>query len=420
MKSFSTLAALSATLLSLVPAVSAHGYLANFEVDGTNYVGTNPDSQTPKATVIRAIDDPSPRTDLKSDDMGCGANTADLTAPQSAPAKAGSTLTFDWKAADGSNWPHNTGPMLTYIASCGADCSNFDSKQAKWVKISQIGHEDDGKSNTWVQQEVMDGATSSITLPSDTPNGEYLVRHEIIALHRATDGVPEFYPACAQISVSGGQDGTLDESDAVSFPGTYSLKDPGLSDEPYGKTDSTYQFPGPDVQTKIASGDSSSGGDSSDAPSATTSGATATATTSSGPKATGSEGSADSGSDGNQGSSDDDGEDYDCTETDAATSATVTSAAAATQTLDISDNGDNGGVVTVTQVVTVYANADAAQSTSVTKAQSTLTVVETVTVTDSASSAAQTTSGSSDSENGDYAYRHRRSRLFYRMDLQKA
>ncbi|KNZ76499.1 Cellulose-growth-specific protein, partial [Termitomyces sp. J132] len=49
-------------------------------------------------------------------------------------------------------WPHNTGPLMTYLASCGSTtCDKFDSTKAKWFKIDQQGQDASGK---WIQAEL--------------------------------------------------------------------------------------------------------------------------------------------------------------------------------------------------------------------------------------------------------------------------
>ena len=73
------------------------------------------------------------------------------------------------------------------------------------------------------------GGSFSLVLPKTLKAGDYLVRHEIIALHLAADqGGAEFYPSCTQIRVAGS--GTGVASDTVSFPGAYSDNDPGIFD----------------------------------------------------------------------------------------------------------------------------------------------------------------------------------------------
>ena len=66
-----------------------------------------------------------------------------------------------------------------------------------------------------------------ITIPKCIPNGQYLLRAELIALHAAgSSGQAQFYMECAQINVTGGTGGT--PAPTVSLPGAYSVRNPNL------------------------------------------------------------------------------------------------------------------------------------------------------------------------------------------------
>jgi len=122
--------------------------------------------------------------------------------------------------------------MLTYLASCGdTPCNQFDSTNAKWFKIQQEGRTQPG--GPWTQAALMDPSTNvvNVKLPSNLAPGNYLLRHEIIALHLAVNkGGAEFYPACAQIKVGGSGTGQPEDDELVTFPGGYSDDDPGIFD----------------------------------------------------------------------------------------------------------------------------------------------------------------------------------------------
>ena len=105
-----------------------------------------------------------------------------------------------------------------------------------------------------------DGGVDTVTIPSNLAPGNYLIRHEIIALHLATQRRgAEFYPACSQLSVGGSQTGKPDASELVSLPGAYSDDDPGIYDPSVYNPDAPYQFPGPNVAAFVAA---STGGSS--------------------------------------------------------------------------------------------------------------------------------------------------------------
>ena len=145
---------------------SAHGFLSTISISSKAYTGNNPFGDN-GASVIRKISSPDPNYGASNAALTCGPNA--LAASQVADANPGDTITFDWRGADlshvcnffvfghrsliPSQWPHNTGPMLTYMASCGStSCDQFDATQAKWFKIHQVGRKDGNAQ--WVQQDL--------------------------------------------------------------------------------------------------------------------------------------------------------------------------------------------------------------------------------------------------------------------------
>ncbi|KAJ7595353.1 glycosyl hydrolase family 61-domain-containing protein [Mycena floridula] len=256
------LAALLPTLflvqLFVLVQVSAHGFVYIVSVDGKAFTGNIPDEHPSKASVIREVSAQDPVKGATNPSVNCG-NNAQIAA-QTADALPGSVLSFDWREADLANWPHNTGPMLTYMASCGSvSCSSFNSSDANWFKIDQVGLKSDGVS--WYQEDLMSGMTASVMIPTTLAAGEYLVRHEIIALHLAqadTIGGAEFYPSCTQLHVGGNQTGLPDPSELVKLPGAYKDTDPGIEIDPYSIQNGEYPFPGPGV-AKFAQSTANSG-----------------------------------------------------------------------------------------------------------------------------------------------------------------
>ena len=114
------------------------------------------------------------------------------------------------------------------MAKCSGDCTSFTpSSSTSWFKIAEAGEKEPGTPNTWAQADLNTGAPADVTLPSDLAPGNYLIRHEIIALQNAqAEGGAEFYPSCLQVKVSGNEDGSPNTS--VHFPGAYSATDAGL------------------------------------------------------------------------------------------------------------------------------------------------------------------------------------------------
>ncbi|CDO75943.1 Auxilliary Activities Family 9 protein [Trametes cinnabarina] len=235
-----TAVAAALSLLAAVPLVSAHGYVASVSIDGKAYKGNTPNSNSVQSP-IRMINDVSPVKGTDNKFLSCGQNAQ--KAALLADAKPGSKVSFQWVSGTGGNWPHNVGPLLTYMASCGSiGCANIDSANAKWFKIEEDGLHSDG---TWAMNTIYQGKPAEVQLPSNIAPGEYLIRHEILALHTAMSaGGAEFYPSCTQLKVSGSATGTPNQT--VSFPGAYHDTDPGILIDAYDlKT--AYIFPGPPV-----------------------------------------------------------------------------------------------------------------------------------------------------------------------------
>lgn len=115
---------------------------------------------------------------------------------------------------------------------------------------------------------VVTGGVGSATIPNNLAPGNYLLRHEIIALHLATamNGA-EFYPGCAQLKVGGSQTGVPRASDLVSLPGAYSDSNPGIFDPTVYNPNSKYIPPGPEIATLVSSNGAPSSGNSNGAPS---------------------------------------------------------------------------------------------------------------------------------------------------------
>lgn len=84
-----------------------------------------------------------------------------------------------------------------------------------------------------------------MTIPSQLPAGEYLLRVEQLAIHNP-GGVPQFYLSCAQLKVTGGGSGK--PSPTTKIPGHIKATDPGYTANIYSNFNS-YTVPGPKVAT---------------------------------------------------------------------------------------------------------------------------------------------------------------------------
>ncbi|KIY72052.1 lytic polysaccharide monooxygenase [Cylindrobasidium torrendii FP15055 ss-10] len=249
MKSFSLIAA-----LSLVSSVWAHGYVDRVQVNGVDYQGTIPGGGGDSG-VVRIVQSTDPIKGATNPDITCGKGAyavADLV-----EANAGDSIGFNWNAGDGSPWPHNTGGQMNYMADCGGDCSDFDASSARWFKISQ----EKGDNGQWMQTKLQAGEMAWSKIPENLASGQYLLRHELLSLHLASEqGGAEFYPSCIQVKVGGSGSGYPSDDELVSFPGAYDDSDPGILVADAYNLDA-YKFPGPKVAS--LAGDSPSGQGSS-------------------------------------------------------------------------------------------------------------------------------------------------------------
>jgi len=239
--------------LALPSLVNAHGYVRSVAINGQVNPGNAPGTVVSKASSIRQITDFGPVKGAMNMAINCGINAG--IAAQSLQANPGDRIEFEWIGGGGGNWPHNTGPMMTYMASCGSvTCDKFDGKNAKWFKIQQVARKTDG-SGHWAQQDVMDGAKTVVYIPSTLAPGNYLIRNEILALHLGmTYGGAEFYPSCTQLTIGGSGTGGPQPSELISLPGGYSDSDPGIFDKDAYDPSVPYNFPGPPVASFVNAG----------------------------------------------------------------------------------------------------------------------------------------------------------------------
>lgn len=234
--------------------VNAHGYVDKIIADGKTYNGPIPGETNPKSP-IRRISTINPYKDPKGSGITCGEKSQ--LASMVAPITAGSDLTLSWVAHPNQKWPHEMGPLITWMAKVpsGQTADKFDASKGDFFKVHQEGQE--GKK--WYLERLMKvGTTMSVPIPKELEDGDYIMRHEIIALHLADKkGGAEFYSSCFQLKVTGGT-GTAKTtaSETVRFPGAYSATDPGIYTPKVFDSGFKYQFPGPAIATFANTGNS--------------------------------------------------------------------------------------------------------------------------------------------------------------------
>lgn len=245
------------SVLLCASQVSAHGFTHQMIIDGKAYIGNAPNAD-PNPSPLRQVSDVGPVKGASNPDVNCGLSAQ--PASQVASANPGSTVQFDWRGGDLSHWPHNTGPIMTYMASCGdTTCDKFNPQSAQWFLIDRQGQYSNG---SWIQSSLMNNALVNVQIPSNIAPGNYMIRNEIIALHLAvTMGGAEFYPSCGQLQIGGSGTGKPAQSDLVKLPGAYKDTDPGIFDPNVFNEGATYTFPGPNIASFIT-GSSPSGSNS--------------------------------------------------------------------------------------------------------------------------------------------------------------
>ncbi|KAL2869539.1 lytic polysaccharide monooxygenase auxiliary activity family 9 protein [Aspergillus lucknowensis] len=237
-------------LLACAISVSAHGYVDEISIDGTSYAGYNP-ANSPWEPDQDSPGWPNTATDLgfvapdalQSTDIIC--HRESRNAPITAEVTAGSDVVLHW-----NQWPESHhGPIMDYLADCGGDCTTVDMTQLKFFKIAEVGQIElgagGGTPGTWAADELLaNGNSWTVTIPADIAPGNYVLRHEILALHSAyNEGGAQFYPQCINLKVSGS--GTLKPS-GVAATEFYTSSDPGVTYDIYSdQTNPTYEIPGP-------------------------------------------------------------------------------------------------------------------------------------------------------------------------------
>lgn len=171
-------------------------------------------------------------------------NTSDIIchldgqpANKTATVSAGGTVEFQW-----TDWAH-PGPVITYVALCPSDCTDptMDKTALEWVKIDEGGFS--VADQTWAAYDLAASNNSwTVDVPSTLASGNYVFRHEIIAVHGAESlNGAQNYPQCVNIQVTGGG-----SASPAGTAGTelYTASDPGIYFNPY-TTLENYTIPGP-------------------------------------------------------------------------------------------------------------------------------------------------------------------------------
>ncbi|KAF2108889.1 glycoside hydrolase [Lophiotrema nucula] len=257
-------------LSSLASVTLGHSFLEKVWANGMEYKAWDPNAgaegtpypgNTPSWFTTNKGGNPLKPNTFNTRDIVCALNSSPGNI--SAPINAGSTLTVKWWMGGQPFPPTHWGPVVNYIAACNGACSKANPLDLKFLKLDQKGWE---RTNTsypaegyWATNELVDNnGTWPIKIPEGLKAGEYVVRHELIALHVAfeaqgkgpyyTDGA-ESYPQCVSVKVGG--TGTRVITGGVAAAALYKGDEPGMTinihDSASGGAYPNYEFPGPAV-----------------------------------------------------------------------------------------------------------------------------------------------------------------------------
>ncbi|KAF8311888.1 hypothetical protein DL93DRAFT_1371184 [Clavulina sp. PMI_390] len=192
-------------------------------------------STTSTAAVRQPVNN-NPVTDAASNLIRCNNFTALGSATVS--VAAGSTIGFNL-----DNTLYHLGPAAIYLGQVpsGQTAATWDGSGAAWFKIAQWGGVFGSGTFSFADFNL---SQLTATIPKSVPSGQYLVRIEQIGLHVVD--APQWYISCAQVAITGG--GSANPA-KVSFPGAYSMTDPGLTVNIYYPIPTSYTVPGPAVFT---------------------------------------------------------------------------------------------------------------------------------------------------------------------------
>ncbi|KAL5341316.1 glycoside hydrolase [Aspergillus crustosus] len=235
-----------AGVLASAGLVAGHGYVTQLTIDGEVYGGWladqypyNPSHPDVYGWSTTVTDNGFVSPDaFGTADVICHRGAA--PAALSAPVAAGSSIDVTW-----NTWPEShKGPIINYLANCNGDCSAVDKTSLQWVKI-QADAVIDGATNTWITDELIENSfTASLTIPSSIAPGNYVLRHEIIALHSAgQQNGAQSYPQCFNLVISGSGSANPSGTAGTSL---YTATDPGILFDLYSAFDE-YPMPGPQV-----------------------------------------------------------------------------------------------------------------------------------------------------------------------------
>ncbi|KAF1843181.1 lytic polysaccharide monooxygenase [Cucurbitaria berberidis CBS 394.84] len=247
---------LTFVFFSLFQLIAAHGRITNITTStGSVYPGWDPEfaKQPTPAPQLAAWTSSNlgnifvPPSRFNTTDIACHYDA--VPGALHVNTTAGDTLKLQW-----NEWPtSHVGPVLTYLAECNGSCASVEKSSLKWVKIDELGWLNSTGwdtlklGGTWATDVLIaNHFTWTIKIPAALASGNYVVRHEIIALHVAEqlDGA-QMYPQCFNIRVAN-EEGRGEQKLEGGVMGTkmYGMRDGGILVDVHKKI-AGYEIPGP-------------------------------------------------------------------------------------------------------------------------------------------------------------------------------
>ncbi|KKK21382.1 hypothetical protein P175DRAFT_0502520 [Aspergillus ochraceoroseus IBT 24754] len=269
-----------ATLLVAATQVAAHGHVTNIVVNGVYYAGwdINTDPYMSDPPKVAAWQTPNTANGFispdqyNSSDIICHLNATNAEAH--VVVAAGDSINLQW-----TDWPESHhGPVIDYLASCDGSCESVDKTSLKFFKIDGVGLvSDSAVPGTWGDDQLIANNNSwMVKIPESIAPGNYVLRHEIIALHSAgsEDGAQN-YPQCFNLQVTGSGS---DQPTGVLGTALYTPEEAGILVNIYSSI-SSYTVPGPTMYSGATSISQATSAITSTGTAVTGSGSAATTTT---------------------------------------------------------------------------------------------------------------------------------------------
>ncbi|KAM7200331.1 Glycosyl hydrolase family 61 domain containing protein [Naviculisporaceae sp. PSN 640] len=230
----------AALLLALAGEALGHGYIYRVTADNTVYPGwdifLDPYTSPAPARIAYGGGQTGPVFDINSKAMAC--HQVHSPAPGAiAEVRAGSEVTFHW-----SRWLYShKGPITAFMAPYEGPVNKVDVNKLEFFKIGEESFDSEG---VWGTTKLLDTTNGTWTtkIPADIKPGNYIIRHELIALHFALHTNPgfewspigpQFYMTCFNFKVTG--TGTATPK-GYTFPGAYKKDEAGWKYDVFNTT----------------------------------------------------------------------------------------------------------------------------------------------------------------------------------------